>query len=346
MRWRTVALRALAPITAVVFALLVASVALVLVDRNPLTAFVEMAKFAATLKSFISIMNRAYPLYISAIAVAIGFKMGLFNIGVEGQYLFASLLAAWVAASIALPGPLHVLVVLLVAIVVGSAWSGIAGVLKVTRGVHEVISTIMLNFIAFGLVSWLLANFLRQENQPGDLIIKTAEIPASGRFPSLNPLLAAIGLEPPRGSTWQGFLVVAVLLGIGYYLLVWRTRFGYELRASGINPGAARAAGVDPNAMVVKTMLLSGAFAGLVAIGPLSASSTATPSTSRVSSDSSGSGSPCWDATTRWGCSSGRCCGGSWTGPPRSSTSTTSPGRSCRSCRGSSSWRWSSPTRW
>ncbi len=269
MRWRTAALRALAPITAVVFALLVASVALVLVDRSPITAFVEMAKFAATLKSFISIMNRAYPLYISAIAVAIGFKMGLFNIGVEGQYLFASLLAAWVAASIALPAPLHVLVVLLVAVVVGSAWSGIAGVLKVTRGVHEVISTIMLNFIAFGLVSWLLANFLRQENEPGDLIIKTAEIPASGRFPSLNPLLAAIGLEPPRGSVWQGFLVVAILLGIGYYFLVWRTRFGYELRASGINPGAARAAGVDPDAMVIKTMLLSGAFAGLVAIGPL-----------------------------------------------------------------------------
>ena len=269
MKWRTAGLRLLAPVTALVFAMVVASVALLLVDRSPVTAFVEMGKFSATLSSFVSIMNRAYPLYISAIAVAIGFKMGLFNIGVEGQYLFASLIAAWVAASISLPAPLHVLVVLAVAVVVGAGWSGIAGVLKVTRGVHEVISTIMLNFIAFGLVSWLLANFLRQENQPGDLIIKTAEIPESGRFPSLNPVLTALGFDPPRGSTWQGFLVVAILLGVVYYLLVWRTRFGYELRASGVNPGAARAAGVDPNAMVIKTMLLSGAFAGLVAIGPL-----------------------------------------------------------------------------
>ncbi len=110
MKWRTAGLRLLAPVTALVFAMVVASVALLLVDRSPVTAFVEMGKFSATLSSFVSIMNRAYPLYISAIAVAIGFKMGLFNIGVEGQYLFASLIAAWVAASIALPAPLHVLV--------------------------------------------------------------------------------------------------------------------------------------------------------------------------------------------------------------------------------------------
>lgn len=269
MKLRLTALRLLAPVTALLFAVLVASIALLLVDENPIVAFREMGEFSASLPSFISILNRAYPLYLAALAVGIGFKMGLFNIGVEGQYLLASLVAAWVAASIALPAPLHVLVVIVVAVVVGAGWAGIAGVLKVTRGVHEVIATIMLNYIAFGLVAWLLSTHFAQENEPGDLILKTAQIPASGLFPSLNPILEGLGFTVPSGSNWQGFLVIALLVGVVYYLLVWRTRFGYELRASGINPGAARAAGINPNRMIVNTMLLSGAFAGLVAIGPL-----------------------------------------------------------------------------
>jgi len=258
----------LAPIGALAFSFVVASVALLLVGVNPLTAFAEMGKFAWSEASLVSIANRTVPLFLSGLAVAIGFKMGLFNIGVEGQYLLAAVFAAYLGALVRLPPVLHVLFIILVAMIVGALWSGIAGVLKVKRGVHEVISTIMLNVIAVGLVAWLLANFFRKVD-PGDLNIKTAKLPESAWFPSLNPLLNAIGIKPPPGPTMQGFLLVAIVVGIIYYLLVWRSRYGFELRSSGINPDAARMSGVNPDRMVVQTMLISGALAGLVGISPL-----------------------------------------------------------------------------
>jgi general nucleoside transport system permease protein len=138
-------------------------------------------------------------------------------------------------------------------------------VLKVTRGVHEVISTIMLNFIATGLGAYLLATFLSAERGAQDLIIGTPEIPPSGRFPSLNRLLTALGMEEVPADLF-GFTLIALLVGVVFYVLVWRTRFGYDLRASGINPGAARASGISPGGMVIRTMLLSGAIAGLVGL--------------------------------------------------------------------------------
>ncbi|MDP8959219.1 MAG: ABC transporter permease [Actinomycetota bacterium] len=268
MTLRRFLLGMLAPTSALAFAFVVASLALLAVGVNPFSAFAAMGEFALSIPSFVSTMNRAVPLFLSGLAVAIGFKMKLFNIGVEGQYLLAALMAAYLGVQVSMPAPLQVTFIIAVAMVVGAIWSGIAGVLKVWRGIHEVISTIMLNFIAFGLTAYLLSNYF-QEVDPGDLNIKTAELPPSGRFPSLNPVLEGLGFEVRAGSDLQGFLIIALLTGIAYYLLVWKTRFGYELRASGINPGAARASGVDPGAMVVKTMLLSGAIAGLVGLSPL-----------------------------------------------------------------------------
>ena len=112
-----------------------------------------MLNHASKLETMIDILNRATPLFISGIAAAIGFRMNLFNIGVEGQYLLAALVAAQVGGVVSLPAPLHVVVILLVAMTVGAAYAGVAGVLKVTRGISEVISTIMLNAIAIsGLI--------------------------------------------------------------------------------------------------------------------------------------------------------------------------------------------------
>jgi general nucleoside transport system permease protein len=260
----------LAPASAVAFSLLVSAVALLAIHERPLDAFGSMFRYSIydanaggfQTDSLASIINRAIPLYIAGLAVAIGFKMNLFNIGVEGQYRLAALMAAFVAGNISLPAPLHLTVVFLVALIVGSAWAGVAGVLKVTRGVHEVISTIMLNFIAIGLGQYLFANYFGHKRSAQDLILKTKEIRASGRFPSL------FGLGGPTEDI-RGFVVIAILLGIAFYLLVWRTRFGYDLRASGLNPDAARVSGVDPRAMVIKTMLISGAIAGLVGLSDL-----------------------------------------------------------------------------
>ena len=257
-----------AAVVAIAFAILVAAGVLLAVGVDPVFAMGEMWGYAQQPASIVSILNRATPLFVSAMAVAIGFKMKLFNIGVEGQYLLAAVVAAWVGAQFTIWSPLHVLAIMLVASLVGASYAGIAGYLKVKRGVHEVISTIMLNFIAIGLTSWLLTNYLR-ERIPGDLLIKTPEIPETGRIPGANWILELVGMEAPRASEVQGFILIAALLGILYYLLVWRTRFGFELRASGISASAARVSGVNASAMILRAMLISGAFAGLVGMGPL-----------------------------------------------------------------------------
>lgn len=253
---------------AIVFALLVSAILLAVAGHNPFEAYGQMFTYGVRIDSLASGLNRAVPLYFSAMAVAVGFKMGLFNIGVEGQYRIAVLIAAAVGGAIVLPAPLHVLVIMITAMVVGALWSGIAGYLKIKRGVHEVISTIMLNYMATGLGAFLLANWLRQENPAGDLVIKTPEIPPSGRLPSLNWILDLVGLDAGRVSIY-GMAVLAVVAGVGFHVLVNHTRFGFELRASGASPGAAQAAGIDPKRMVLWTMLISGGVAGLVGMAQL-----------------------------------------------------------------------------
>jgi simple sugar transport system permease protein len=257
----------LAPAVAIVFALAVASLALLATGTNPLDAYKLMWDFGTTSTSIASTVNRAIPLYISAVAVAIGFQMGLFNIGVEGQYLLAALFAGYVGGSIVLWAPLHVAVVLLVAIIVGALWAGIAGVLKTTRGVHEVISTIMLNFIAFSVIAYLLFNNFN--NDPTALNLKTPPLPESALIPNLNWVFTALGFSEPRGTEMEGFLFIAIAVGIFYYLLVDRTRFGFELRASGLNPGSSLMAGVNPKRMINITMLISGGIAGLVGLSTM-----------------------------------------------------------------------------
>jgi general nucleoside transport system permease protein len=264
MKGRALLIRLGASVAAITLAVGLSAIALALIGESPIRAFGAMLSYGTRLDSLISILNRAVPLYLSALAVGLGFKMGLFNIGVEGQYRIAALIAAWVGGAVLLPPVLHVALVIFVAMAVGGAWAGIAGALKVYRGVHEVISTIMLNFIATAVGAYLLANHLREPPTPGDLIVKTAEIPPSGRVPSLNPLLEAIGLEVPRGSNLQGFLLIALLVGVVYYFVVWRTRFGFDLRAVGTNPGAAEASGANPRTMILLTMVFAGGIAGLV----------------------------------------------------------------------------------
>jgi ABC-type uncharacterized transport system permease subunit len=269
VRLRRIFIALLAPVSALVLAVAISSVAVLLIHRSPFFAFKTMAQFGVHTDSLIFTVNEAIPLFISGLAVAIGFKMNLFNIGVEGQYTLAALVAAYVGAVTPVPGPVRIALILLVAMLIGAGWSGAAAVLKVTRGVHEVISTIMLNFIAFGVSAYLLRVYLKQANLPGDFVVKTKLIPQSGQIPSLNPLLRGLGIHPPPGSQLYGFLPLALVIGILYYLLVNRTRFGYDLRATGINPGAASASGVDAKAMIIKTMLISGAIAGLVGMPDL-----------------------------------------------------------------------------
>jgi ABC-type uncharacterized transport system permease subunit len=264
---KKIGLALLAPVIALLFAIGIAALALLAVGVNPGEAFKLMWEFGTTSTSIASIINRSIPLYISAVAVAIGFQMKMFNIGVEGQYLVAALFAGWVGGSIVVWAPIHILIVIVVAVLVGALWAGIAGVLKVTRGVNEVVATIMLNFIGFSVVGYFLGNVFAVDS--GALNQSTPLLPESGQIPGLNWIFTSLGFTEPRGTELQGFLIVAIIIGIAYYVLVWKTRFGFDLRASGANPGAAKMSGVNPKKMILYTMLLSGGVAGMVGLATM-----------------------------------------------------------------------------
>ncbi len=259
--WRA----SLAPVIAAVAAILVSSLALVLSGNDPVEAFREMWKTIDSTQSVVLIVNAAVPYYIAGVAVAIGFKMNLFNIGSNGQYLLAALVAGWAGAEVSLPPVLHVAFVFLVAIVVGGTWALIAAILNVTRNVNVVIATIMLNYIAIGLAAFLLSEVFRDEEN-GGLVAQTKVMPSSARLPSMNRFIELFGFHFSDGVTLYGFLPFAIVLGVAYYILLNRSRFGYDLRLSGMNPDAALAAGINPKRMVLITLFMSGAVAGMIGL--------------------------------------------------------------------------------
>ncbi|MEO6571425.1 MAG: ABC transporter permease [Ilumatobacteraceae bacterium] len=259
---RRLALSVAAPLVAALVAIAISSIVLELSGSDAIETFKTMIQNGTRLESMIDTLNRATPLYLSAVAAAIGFRMNLFNIGVEGQYILAAFLAAVVGSKVGLPGPLHVAVIIATAMLVGAAWSGLAGLLKVTRGVNEVISTIMLNFIAIGgLVAGLLPRFIADKTSANQ---GTPAIAESGYLPDLNGLVEIFTREITKGRRLTGVFLIAVVIGVIYHVIINRSRFGYDIRASGMNPTAARAGGVPPKRMVLIAMIAGGAVAGLV----------------------------------------------------------------------------------
>jgi ABC-type uncharacterized transport system permease subunit len=270
-----------APALAIVFALVASMLALIFTGNSPSEVFSLLLDQVTSVREILRTINRAGPYYVSGVAVAIGFKMNLFNIGVEGQYRLAGVVAAAAGAGTTLgfgipftninvdlpypfPGPLRVVGIILIAAAVGAAWAGIAGVLRAYRGVSEVIATIMLNTIALGVTPFLLTRYFESDD-PG-FAVKTEVIPKGGRLPFLDALVPG---GVPAGVRFNAFIIIAILVGIAYWALIWRSRFGFDLRASGANPNAARASGVDAKKMTVIAMLISGAIAGLVGLSTI-----------------------------------------------------------------------------
>jgi ABC-type uncharacterized transport system permease subunit len=246
-----------APVLAIIAALIVTTLIILAAGDDPFRAFVVMIDFGSKSDSQVWIINRAVPYYLSALAVAIGFRMHLFNIGVDGQYRIAAFFAAVVGGALTLPGILQIPLIILVAMLVGAIWAGIAGVLKTTRGVSEVISTIMLNAIAASIIGYFLAAGRLGERE-GNLL-HTPTLPESSHFFTF----------PTQPDDVEGFVVIAVLVGVLYWFVLNRTRFGFDLRAVGHSESAARASGVSVKRMVVTSMVLSGAVAGLVGMPTL-----------------------------------------------------------------------------
>jgi ABC-type uncharacterized transport system permease subunit len=244
----------LAPVIAVLIAMLATSVVISLSGSDSgVGDFWEIILSKPQDRILVNIVNQTSMIYLSAVAAAIGFRMGLFNIGVEGQYMLASYTAATFAGAALLPGAVNVLATLVIAMAVGAIWSGIAGILRTTRGVSEVISTIMLNSIAAILVGYLLDKYgLHGGNQ-----VRTKELPESSQLAGWLPF------DKPDGPIWT-LSLLAVLVGVGFWVLLNKTRFGFDLRATGQSQTAAVASGIKVNRMILASMLLSGAVAGLI----------------------------------------------------------------------------------
>jgi simple sugar transport system permease protein len=253
---RKVGLALAAPLLAILVAVVVTSVILVLAG-DPVVAVWQVLFKAPLPRQVVNILNEATVLYLSAVAVAIGFKMNLFNIGVDGQYRVASFAAAVFAGQNWLPGWLNITVAIVIAMISGAVWSLIAGLLKVGRGVSEVISTIMLNYIATYLVAYLLG--MAAVKVEGSNATSTREIAEGSRVPGIS-----VSWLLDTNRQVYGLIILAIVVGILYWFVLSKTRFGFDLRATGESETAAVASGVKVKRMVVLSMVLSGAVAGLV----------------------------------------------------------------------------------
>lgn len=234
---------------AVFLALLVGSGFILLVGENPLMAYsVLFRESLGSTKNIATTLQRATPLIFTGLAVAFAFRGGLFNIGAEGQLYIGAFAAAWVGFTFDLPRLIHLPLAVFAGMVGGALWGAIPGYLKAKLGVHEVINTIMLNFIALFLTDWLATGPFHG----GTWVPETARIKSTAALARLYP--------PTRLNTGIYLALVAALVA---YLILWKTKRGYELRAVGLNPTAAEYGGINVARNTVIAMALSGALAGL-----------------------------------------------------------------------------------
>ena len=261
-RLESLGLRALALLIAASIAIGIGALIILGYDESPLAVYGSVLRFSfGSMDGFARMLVLATPLIFSALAVSVCYKAGMFNIGVEGQYLVAMAVASIAAIHFGFLGPLLFPVVILFAMAGGMVWAGIPAVLKVKTGAHEVVTTIMLNGIAISLVAWVIDGPLRYTETGGVLNVnlRTDYFAPNASSPNMGHLLGVVRSVP---------LNVLLLIGIGCSILVWfllkRTRLGYEARAVGSSPGSARAGGISIGAVQIKTFLISGALAGMV----------------------------------------------------------------------------------
>jgi simple sugar transport system permease protein len=252
-RGRGAYLLAAAPLIAVVAALGAGAIFIAGIGENPLEIYALLFREAfGTGYGLGQTLFRATPLLFTGLAVALAFRAGLFNIGVEGQMYLGGFAAALAGAYLPLPGPLLALAAVLAAAIAGGAWGAIPGLLKARFGAHEVINSIMLNFVAFALVAWAGHGLFQTAT------VRTREIAPGAWLPRLDGAFGAL-----RGAPVNLSLVLGLLLAAVVAVLLFRTRLGYELRAVGLNAPAAEYGGVAIGATQALAMALSGALAGV-----------------------------------------------------------------------------------
>lgn len=249
------------PFIAVIAAFLVGGILVLLIGDSPIQTFSLMFESALSWPDGIGYtLFYATPLIFTGLAVLVAFRCGLLNIGAEGQLYLAAFAAAWVGITFAQSSAwLLIPLCFIAAIVAGGIWGAIPGILKARFGSHEVINTIMLNFIGVALVSYFTQYHYRI---PGDPIMQTAPIGAGAHIARLGKFIPGF---PERIPVNLAF-VLALLCCVLVYLFLWRTKWGYELRSTGSNAAAAEYGGISVKKQIVIAMTISGALAGMVGI--------------------------------------------------------------------------------
>ena len=243
------------PVLATLAALLVGAVMLLFLKVNPIDAYKALWIGAfGTSNAFAETLVKATPLLLVALGICISFRGDVINIGGEGQMIVGAILATWVGLTLtSLPGWLVIILALLAGFLGGAVWGGIPGFLKAYFRVNEILSTVMMNAIAVQLMNFLLRGPMIDPSQAelASKIPQTARLLEAFRLPRLVPTRLHLGA------------LIAVVLAVVVYILLWRTTLGYRIRAVGQNPNASRYAGIKVPRYIVLSLLLSGAFAGL-----------------------------------------------------------------------------------
>lgn len=246
------------PLLAVLTAVIVGGVVIALAGGNPFAAYQGLVEgsFGST-RALSETAVWASPYIFAGLAVTLAFKGGLFNIGAEGQLALGAVAAAWVGYAlpgylgVELPKAIHLPLTVIAGMIAGGIWGAIPGWLKARTGGHEVINTIMMNYIALNTVSYLLNGPMKDPN-PLNVIARTPEIAEGARF---SPIFEGYRIH------W-GF-ILAILVAILVWFLLWKTTIGFEIRTAGANPDAAKYAGVNVARIIVLSMTLSGMLAGM-----------------------------------------------------------------------------------
>ena len=262
------------PLIAVVAAFVVGGIVVLLIGDNPIETYKLLIGSALSWPDGIGYtLFYATPLIFTGLAVAVAFRCGLLNIGAEGQLYIAAFVTAWVGITFAnLSGWVLIPLACLAAILSGATWGAIPGVLKARFGSHEVINTIMLNFIAVALTSYFVQYHFKA---PDDPIMQTGFI-GRQEVPEGMEALRGLNAHIPRlGAFLPGFperiplsvaFILALLACFAVYIFLWRTKWGYAIRATGANPSAAEYGGISVKKQIVLAMAVSGGLAGMVAI--------------------------------------------------------------------------------
>ena len=234
----------LTPIISVLLALLVGAIIIACLGKNPIQGYGAMLQGSLGDAGKIGkTLERACPLIFTGLAAVFAYKCGVFNLGGEGQFIMGGCATATVVLGLNLTGPMGLLLGIIAGIVVGGIWALIPGIMKITRGLNELITTIMLNYIAMYFMEYIFKNVFSDQGLP-----KTLAMPKSTHLMDV-------------GSAHVG-VIIAILLGIFLWYVIFRTSFGFKIRAVGLSPTASKVNGFPVRTLVLAAFVISGAIAG------------------------------------------------------------------------------------